>query len=424
MKDITAILINDSNQMVLQKAVTSLKYIQTRLKSLIIPHNPDTSSKAKLEYGLNNKVEFISGKSDDLGQLLNHTIDRITTPYILILQGTDYLSPNIDNDALNLPESKQVLGTYYHNQSIIIQRPLLISTPFLKKNRLPPIKHLPFKEALLPAWLSKISPSIQLFKEGLVKQSRKNHSSIVLEKEKIIQKYQHTKSVSKAPSLSVMMTNYNSEKYVEAALVSCLLQSEPFDQILIMDDGSTDNSYQQLLRWENIENVRLFHKKNGGKARALNDLLSYVQSEYVLELDADDWLDPDAVTIIKNYLSEVSSEVAVLYGNLRKWKQLTEDVLFKGVAKGTPVSGRKDLLSYRFPLGPRIYRTTILKRAEGFPVIEFEDGRLYEDVSVLLRLLSISPIRYQNFTVYNVREHQKSITKQYEPKWNEFLKHL
>lgn len=100
------------------------------------------------------------------------------------------------------------------------------------------------------------------------------------------------------------------------------------------------------------------------------------------------------------------------------------DVLFKGVSKGVGINNRADLLSYRFPLGPRIYRTFLLKEAGGFPVVAFENGRLYEDVSVLNRLIKNSRFCYRDFTVYNVREHKESITKNNDSKWNDFLKTL
>src|SRR5699024_11124726 len=106
---------------------------------------------------------------------------------------------------------------------------------------------------------------------------------------------------------------------------------------------------------------------------------------------------------------------------LRKWKQKTKDILFKTTSKGVGIKEIAALLSYQFPLGPRIYKTIILKEEDGLPVIDFEDGRLYEDVSVLHKLLKKYSIRYKEITVYNMSEHQKSITKNNESKWQTFL---
>ncbi|WP_079527478.1 glycosyltransferase family 2 protein [Halobacillus hunanensis] len=417
MKDITAILVNYSNQAALQKGVNSLEVIRSRLNSTIVLQEPNMA----FHKGM-NQVKVV--ESDDPGQTLNQILPTISSSYVLFLQDTDYLSPAISASTLHFHHSKTVLGTFYYNRNLKIQRPLLVSTAFLNQHRFLLTHQLPFKEALFPAWLSTIDPALISFKDDLVRQSRKNSSAHIIEKQKILQKYQLNKVKTEHPTLSVILTNYNMEKYVEAAVVSCLLQSEEIEQLLIMDDGSTDSSYTKLQQWEDGIRVRVFHKKNEGKAKAINDLLQYVTSDFILELDADDWLDPDAVSVIKKQLAVLPKDVSVLYGNFRKWKQLKDDVLYKRLVKGVAIKGRSDLLSYRFPLGPRIYRTSTLQQQGGFPVVEFEKGRLYEDVSVLNRLIKTSRFRYQDFTVYNVREHPESITKSHSSKWNDFLKTL
>ncbi|WP_239984641.1 glycosyltransferase family 2 protein [Lentibacillus sediminis] len=424
LKDITVILVDYSDQAMMYKALISLKKISSRLKHIMVFKEPKMTLNEDHGYDWFDQVEFINTSINDPGQILNDTIDKLDTPYVLFLNGTDYLSPTISVDDLHLPHQKSVLGTLYHNRNIVIHRPLLVSTSLLKEEKFLSIFQLPLKDALFPAWLSNVEASRQLMKDDLVKQSNKNSSTSIIEREKIIQKYQLKKIKTKHPTISILISNYNMGKYVEAAVASCLLQSEQSEQLLIIDDGSTDNSYQQLRRWDDKKRVKLFNKKNEGKAKALNELLPHVTSEFILELDADDWLDPDAVSVIKKNLSDLPKEVAVLYGNLRKWKQLTEDVLFKGISKGVSINGTADLLSYRFPLGPRVYRTSTLKEEGGFPVIEFENGRLYEDVSVLNRLIKNNQFCYRDFTVYNVREHNESITRNNYLKWEEFFKTL
>ncbi|UFU00053.1 glycosyltransferase family 2 protein [Radiobacillus kanasensis] len=422
MQDITAILVNYSDKSNLHKALHSLEKLSSRISSAFILTEDTLDT-----HTTQNKLiqhEYISIKGGDLGQTLNETIQKVSTPYLLFLQSTDYLSPTLQSESLNLPHPKAVLNTFYYKRDITIHRPILVLTSVLKEKPFYTNIQLPFKEALFPAWLSNIEPSLQLFNEKVVRQSRIRNSANVIEKEKLVQKYQLQKSISDNPTISVLISNYNMGKYVETAVVSCLLQKEPFEQILIIDDGSTDNSFANLLQWNKIDHVQVFRKENGGKARALNQLLPYVKSDFILELDADDWLDPDAASVIKEHLSDLTEEISVLYGNLRKWKQVAGDVLFKRVAKGRSVSGKKDLLRYRFPLGPRIYRTYALQGIGGFPVLDFEDGRLYEDVSVLSRLIKSSASQYHDFTVYNVREHGESITKNNDATWKDFLRSL
>lgn len=426
MKDITAILADYSDSASLYKALVSLEKINSRLHSVIILHKQEMLLNALLDNIRFKHVQPVTLKENDLGKTLNALIPAINSSYVLFLQDADYLSPAIQPESLYLLQTESVIKTSYRNRNITVDRPLLVSAPFLKKHRFLSNFQLPFKEALFPAWLTDKPDSKKVFCRGeIVVQSRRNSSANMLEKHKFMQKYQLNTTQTISPSLSVFISNYNMEMYVETAVASCLLQNEKPEQIFIMDDGSTDNSYRQLKQWNDGKLVRLFSKKNEGKAIALNHLLPYITSDFILELDADDWLDPDAISVIKKYLAELPSDVSVLYGNLRKWKQIENDVVFKGVTKGNSINGRAGLLSYRFPLGPRIYRTLALKKIGGFPVIALNDGRLFEDVSVLDQLIQTNNrFQYHDFTVYNVREHKESITKTNRTDWDEFLKSL
>src|SRR5699024_1243906 len=179
--------------------------------------------------------------------------------------------------------------------------------------------------------------------------------------------YQKLVHKSKKIIASNVIATYNIEKYIESAVDAGMVQTEMFDQILFMNDGSKNDSDQKLEQLANEKQVKIFPKKNEGKAKALNELLPHVTSDFILELDADDWLDADACSVIKKHLSNLPEEVAVLYGNLRKWKQKTKDILFKTTSKGVVIKEIAALLSYQFPLGPRIYKTSILKEEGGFP---------------------------------------------------------
>lgn len=424
MEDITAILVHYSDQVVLHKALISLNKLGNRLKSVIILQEQSLSLNIGHGYDWFDQHQFIPIEFNNLEETLNNIIYKLTSPYVLFLQDTDYLSPTISVESLQLSHLKTVLVTLNHNRNTVIHRPLLVSTPFLKQEPFLTNLQLPFKEALFSVWLSNIKNGLKLFKEDLVKQARKNSSANTVQKQNMLQKYQLEKTKTEHPTIAILISNYNMEKYIETAVVSCLLQNEQPEQLLIMDDGSTDSSLKQLSQWDDGKQVKVFNKKNEGKAKALNDLLPHVVSDFILELDADDWLDPNAMYVIKKYLSKLQEDVGVMYGNLRKWKQVEGEVSFKGVKKGIWINSRDDLLSYQFPLGPRIYRTSSLKMEGGFPIVAFESGRLYEDVSVLNRLIKKYKLCYHDFTVYNVREHNESITKTSDAKWNDFLKML
>ncbi|WP_377520492.1 glycosyltransferase family 2 protein [Priestia megaterium] len=427
MKDIRVFLLSYSNTRALQQAITSLQLIIQRVEGITVIDVPDFLHEVLDTVTPQPEVEYVKLNNNNLGKTLNDYIKEESCEYVLFLYDQDYLNKNITEEHLGLNNEKNVMTYQYTIKDKIIQRPFLVRTCFLKQNLFFQNNEVPFKEAIMPSWLSQVDPSYVVpGSKSLISQLSKDATTSNYEKIKFIEKYQTNLSNSIIkPSIAVMISNYNMVDYVGTAINSCFLQSSPPEQILVVDDGSTDESYKVLENWVYDSRFKLLSKKNGGKARALNELLPYIETEFIVELDADDWLDPDAIFVIKNYLRNLEEDVAVLYGNLRAWKQTNLGKLkYKGVRKGSQVLNKKELLSYTFPLGPRIYRTFSLKENKGFPVIDFEDGRMYEDVSILNTLLRKNCLLYKDFTIYNVREHELSITKKNPSTWSDFLKLL
>ncbi|ADE72459.1 MULTISPECIES: glycosyltransferase family 2 protein [Priestia] len=427
MKDIQVILLSYSNSSALQQALTSLNLIINRVKGVIVIDIPDFLLKVADSFTPQAKTEYVKLNNNHLGKVLNNYIKELSCEYVLFLYDQDYLNSNITEIQLELNNEKQVMTYQCTIKNITIQRPFFIKTYFLKQNIFFQENEVPFKEAILPSWLSLVNHYHLILEDrGVISQLSKDASTSNVEKIKFIEKYQSKVPNQIAqPSVAVMVSNYNMANYVGTAINSCFLQNSPPEQVLVVDDGSTDESYKVLEKWIYHPQFKLLTKKNGGKARALNELLPYIETDFIVELDADDWLDPDAIFVIRDYLRSLADDVAVLYGNLRAWKQVSPGkIKYKGIRKGSQVLNKTELLSYTFPLGPRIYRTLSLKENKGFPIIDFEDGRMYEDVSILNYLLRENRLLYKDFTIYNVREHAFSITKKNPSSWSDFLKLL
>ncbi|MDP9579608.1 UNVERIFIED_ORG: GT2 family glycosyltransferase [Bacillus sp. 1751] len=427
MKDIQVILLSYSNSSALQRALTSLNLIINRVKGVMVIDIPEFLLKVADSFATQTKIEYVKLNNNNLGKALNNYIRELSCEYVLFLYDQDYLNINITEIQLELNNEKNVMTCQNTIKNTTIQRPFFVKTYFLKQNMFFQNDEVPFKEAIVPSWLSLIE-HFHLIPENrsAISQLSKDATTSNIEKIKFIEKYQSKVPNQIAqPSVAVMVSNYNMANYVGTAINSCFLQNSPPEQVLVVDDGSTDESHKVLEKWIHHPGFRLLSKKNGGKARALNELLPYIETEFIVELDADDWLDPDALLIIRNYLRHLADDVAVLYGNLRAWKQVSpEKVKYKGIRKGSQVLNQQELLSYTFPLGPRIYRTFSLRENKGFPIVEFEDGRMYEDVSILNDLVKKNRLLYKDFTVYNVREHESSITKKNPSSWSDFLKLL
>lgn len=99
----------------------------------------------------------------------------------------------------------------------------------------------------------------------------------------------------KPPKITVLMSVYNGEKYLHEATLSILNQTFGDFEFLIVDDGSTDNTWQILNDYAVQDNRILLmrNKKNIGLTRSLNKCLAVAQGKYIARMDADDISLPD-----------------------------------------------------------------------------------------------------------------------------------
>ena len=93
------------------------------------------------------------------------------------------------------------------------------------------------------------------------------------------------------PKVTVVIPLYNKEQYIEDAIKSVINQTYTDWQLLVVDDYSTDRSLERVkpyLSNSNIDCIAL--NRNYGQNHVYNYVLSLVDTEYLLQLDADDWL--------------------------------------------------------------------------------------------------------------------------------------
>lgn len=97
---------------------------------------------------------------------------------------------------------------------------------------------------------------------------------------------------SEEHSVSIVITSYNYAQYVGEAIESCLNQTIKPKEILVIDDGSTDGTYDVLDLFRDHPLVSITHQQNQGVAAARNNGISQATSPYIICLDADDRLSP------------------------------------------------------------------------------------------------------------------------------------
>lgn len=111
-----------------------------------------------------------------------------------------------------------------------------------------------------------------------------------------IKKYENRDYMEKAPIISVIIPFYNSENYIKQTVISVLNQTFPFYEILIIDDGSTDEkSLNKLKEIQKLDKrIKVFHKENKGLAatRDFGASKSSKTCDYLMFVDDDDLIEP------------------------------------------------------------------------------------------------------------------------------------
>lgn len=111
--------------------------------------------------------------------------------------------------------------------------------------------------------------------------------------------------------ISIIIPVYNAEEFIEKCLDSIKNQTYKNIEVIIINDGSTDNSENICREYcKNNENFRLISKKNGGVSSARNIGLSEAKGDYIGFVDPDDWIEKDMFEnlykLIKDYNADIS----------------------------------------------------------------------------------------------------------------------
>ena len=96
--------------------------------------------------------------------------------------------------------------------------------------------------------------------------------------------------------VSILIPVYNVEAYLPLCLDSLVNQTYHNLQIVLIDDGSSDNSFFICNQYDNQDNrIEIYHQENQGVGYTRNKLLEKVKGNYVLFVDSDDWIEPNTI---------------------------------------------------------------------------------------------------------------------------------
>ena len=189
--------------------------------------------------------------------------------------------------------------------------------------------------------------------------------------------------------ISVIVPVYNVEKYLVRCLESLLDQSLSGIEIILVDDGSTDNSSHICDDYaKKHKNIRVIHKKNQGLGMARNSGLELAKGEYVTFVDSDDYIEKDALK--KLYDKAVQYQADTVLGTFYRVDAYGQAVPQYVPMKNRIFDGKDSILEH------------VLKNMLGSPR-EYHDD-VYLNMAVWMGLYSNRLIQEQHLKFYSERK--------------------
>ncbi|PAV31540.1 hypothetical protein CIL05_02460 [Virgibacillus profundi] len=222
------------------------------------------------------------------------------------------------------------------------------------------------------------------------------------------------------PSISVSITVYNLEKYVEKCIVSILNQEFTDFELIIIDDGSTDQSSNICKYYEKLdERITYIYQPNQGVSAARNRALEASTGKYILMADGDDQLEITMLAKLFILCESNNADISTCMNYL---------VDEKNQILGTPIIGKKvysmnneealfKMYSGKltgFGLCNKLYRRELLKEVR-FPI-----GRKFEDAAIQYRLMQqANKVVFTEERLYLYVIHSESMTRKKLAKYSE-----
>ena len=216
------------------------------------------------------------------------------------------------------------------------------------------------------------------------------------------------------PTLSVIVPVYNTEKYIEKCINSILNSSFKDLEIIIVNDGSTDNSEEiinKIIKEKKDFNIKYLKKENGGLSDARNFALSYVTGKFISFIDSDDYID---VNLYKNLEKYMKQDIDLIKFKMKKVDEegnILEKLDGPVFEKCTGEEGYKKLCvddKFLDPACIYLYKTKFFKENN----FKYAKGLYHEDFGLtsLIILKASSFVSTEEFGYYYLQT-KNSITR-------------
>jgi len=218
-------------------------------------------------------------------------------------------------------------------------------------------------------------------------------ATLALRQHKKEQQVKYT-SVAENPLVSIIVPAYNEEVNAVNSLHNLLRCDYQNFNIIFVDDGSKDSTYEKVsAEFANHKKVKIFTKLNGGKASALNFGIAQTDADYVVCIDADTKLKPDAVGLLMKHFLETEQgklgKVAAVAGNVKVGNEVNLLTRWQSIEYTTSQNFDRKAFAYInaitvVPGAIGAFKKQVLEEAGGFTT-----DTLAEDCDLTIRILKL-----------------------------------
>lgn len=195
------------------------------------------------------------------------------------------------------------------------------------------------------------------------------------------------------PTISIVIPVYNVEKFVNETLLSVKNQTTQPDEVIVIDDGSTDNSFNIINNFTNLRGWQILQTTNQGLGLTRNFGKSIVKSEYIFFLDSDDLIERNFIYEMKKLIQEYNKPDMILFSGktFSQNKQIHKKINLNFTIEGQFYRGDKllsKLVSKKETL-PQASRYITKKKLWTINDLNYPKG-IAEDESVFFPLIALS----------------------------------
>jgi glycosyltransferase involved in cell wall biosynthesis len=214
-----------------------------------------------------------------------------------------------------------------------------------------------------------------------------------------------TPTVSVKPSISAVVATYEAEEFIAQALDSILGQTRPPDEVIVVDDGSTDGTARILDGYG--DRIRVISQENRGYPMAMNRAIQEAGGEFVAPCGADDVWEPRKLEWQEQALA-AHPEVGVLFGHAVFFGVIESDHVRP---TGSGLLDRQTLAEDLFRTNPINMPSALIRRELLGRLGWFTDGFLADDFEFFFRCLRADVgFYYESRTLVRYRRHEHNIT--------------